>query len=520
MVVRNVLTLVPAVCIAAALGCSKKSDPSASSAPVITSFSPSEGPIGTVVTLTGTGFDGTTSVSVGGATATYSRQSDTKLTVTVPDEAMSGVIGVVNAKGTGGTSTSFYVTPKVDTLSPTSGSAGTTLTLTGSGFVGATKVTFPSQSGGRLTANFYVNSATQAQTVVPLGAVTGAIQMTSSSGVVATGPSFTCTTGAVTAPVLDAFAPAQGLAGGTVTLTGSGFTGVSEVKIGTVACYFTLVSDTQITVQVPQEAESGFVQVNSALGNASSATRFIVAPTVTAFTPGTGAAGALVTLTGTGFKGATQVTFGNSVPSTFYVRDANTILANVAAGSATGPVSVVSNGVTGTSAASFTYLADATAAPVIAGVNPASGGVGIAVTVTGSGFTGATAVKVGEADAAFSVDSDTQITVTVPSAATTGFISVTNAKGVAGGSTSLFSVTPALTGFTPAQGQVGAQVTLAGSGFKGATQVLFGGVAANFSVTSANAIVAQVPTGATTGKVSVTASGATVQSATDFTVTP
>ncbi|HLO68743.1 MAG TPA: IPT/TIG domain-containing protein [Holophaga sp.] len=518
MVVRNVLTLASAALVAVAVGCGKHTDPAASTAPVITSFTPAEGQVGATVTLTGTGFDGTTSVSVGGATATYSRQSDTKITLTVPDDAMSGIIGVKNGKGSGGTTTSFYVTPRIDTLTPTTGSAGTTITLAGSGFVGATKVSFPTAGGTRINGNFYVNSANQAQVIVPLGAVTGTLQMVASNGATATGPSFTCTGGAVSAPALASFSPAQALTGEVLTLTGTGFTGVSEVKIGTVSCYFTLVSDTSITVQIPTEAESGYVQVNSALGNSTSATRFVVTPTVASFTPGTARAGALVTLTGTGFKGATAVKFGNATASTFYVQDANTILANVAAGSATGPISVTSNGVTASSAASFTFIADATAAPAISGINPASGGVGTVVTVNGTGFTGATAVLVGEASATFTVVSDTQITVTVPQAGTTGFISVANALGVDGGSTSLFTVTPAITSLSPDSGAAGTRVVLTGSGFKGASQVLFGGVAANFSVTDANQIVTAVPADATTGKVSVIASGITAQSAGNFTV--
>jgi subtilisin-like proprotein convertase family protein len=57
---------------------------------------------------------------------------------------------------------------------------------------------------------------------------------------------------------------------------------------------------------------------------------------------------------------------------------------------------------------------------------PASAAVGDSVVITGSGFTGATAVKFGAIPAvSFTVDSDTQITATVPAGATTGSIAVT-----------------------------------------------------------------------------------------------
>jgi hypothetical protein len=53
-------------------------------------------------------------------------------------------------------------------------------------------------------------------------------------------------------------------------------------------------------------------------------------------------------------------------------------------------------------------------APVITGFTPAAGAVGASVTISGSGFTGATDVYFDGTAAAFSVDSDAQITATVP----------------------------------------------------------------------------------------------------------
>ena len=65
------------------------------------------------------------------------------------------------------------------------------------------------------------------------------------------------------------------------------------------------------------------------------------------------------------------------------------------------------------------------AGPVVSSFSPASGTIGTSVTVTGSGFTGATAVKFGGAAGAFTVNSDTKITATVPATASTGPVTVT-----------------------------------------------------------------------------------------------
>jgi hypothetical protein len=522
MVVRYSLTVVACAGLVAALGCGGKSSPSATSAPVVTSFTPADGAVGSTVTVTGTGFDGTSAVAVGGALVTsYSRKSDTSLTLVVPVTAPAGSIAVVNSMGSGGSLAKFYVTPSVDSISPSSGSPGTNVVLTGSGLSGLTKVMF----GTRPATSFYVTSPNQATAVVPLAATTGPIVVSvpSSTGTAtASSTTFTYSDGGVTAPVVTAFSPAQAAVGSYVTLTGTGFNSVSNVTVGGVDSFFNLINDTQINVQVPTAAVSGFIQAVSVLGNSSTATAFVVVPAVNAITPAQGHAGTLVNLKGAGFVGATSVKFGNAVSSNFVVLDANNIQANVAAGSATGPVTVVSNGVTAVSAGSFTFLTDPSSAPVISSFLPTAALTGAKVTLTGTGFTGTTAVTVGGASAAFTIASDTELDVIVPSNASTGFIAVTNAKGVAGTGSS-FTVTPTITSVAPLQGRVGTTVTLTGTGFSGLTTVNFGGgPLANFVIVDANHITTQVVAGSITGVVTVSSStsGVSCASADTFTVMP
>jgi IPT/TIG domain len=78
---------------------------------------------------------------------------------------------------------------------------------------------------------------------------------------------------------------------------------------------------------------------------------------------------------------------------------------------------------------------------------------------------------------------------------------------------------PTITSFSPTSGPVGATVTINGTNFTGATSVKFNGVTATFIVNSATKITATVPTGATTGRITVTTSGGTATSMSDFTVT-
>ena len=82
-------------------------------------------------------------------------------------------------------------------------------------------------------------------------------------------------------------------------------------------------------------------------------------------------------------------------------------------------------------------------APVVSGIAPSSGEVGTSVTITGSHFSGNSAVTSvtfgGGASASFSVGSDSSLTATVPAGAQTGAVTVANCKGSA--STGTFTVT-------------------------------------------------------------------------------
>jgi Carboxypeptidase regulatory-like domain/IPT/TIG domain len=245
-------------------------------------------------------------------------------------------------------------------------------------------------------------------------------------------------------------------------------------------------------------------------------------PTITSFNPTSGPVGTPVTITGTGFTGASAVKFFNGVSAAFSVTDDSHISTSVPATAATGAITVTAPGGTVTSTATFTVTTSPT--PTITGFSPTSGPVGTPVTITGTGFTGATAVKFfNGVSATFTVTDDAHISTSVPSGAATGAITVT-APGGAVTSTSNFTVTtsptPTITGFSPTSGPVGTPVTITGTGFTGASAVkFFNGVSATFTVTDDSHISTSVPTGAATGVIKVTAPGGTATSSTSFTVT-
>jgi IPT/TIG domain len=91
------------------------------------------------------------------------------------------------------TSPTFTMLPTIDNFTPTSGPAGTSVTITGSGFTGATDVTFNGTSAGSVGVGFTVDSTTQITATLPAAASTGAIRVTTSAGHADSSTDFTVT---------------------------------------------------------------------------------------------------------------------------------------------------------------------------------------------------------------------------------------------------------------------------------------------------------------------------------------
>ena len=318
--------------------------------------------------------------------------------------------------------------------------------------------------------------------------------------------------GVATGPSITTFSPAGGAPGISVVIQGGNLLGATAVKLNGTSAAFTVNSGTQITFTVPANATSGAISVTTPAGTATSTTSFMVTPRITGFTPASGAVGASVVINGANFTGATAVAF-NGTAAAFTVNSAIKITATVPAGATTGKIGVTTPAGSAISPANFAVAA------TITSFTPTSGAPGTHVTITGSAFTGATAAKFNGVAAAFTVNSSTQITATVPATANTGPISVTSPGGTAT-SAATFTVAPRITGFTPASGKVGASVVVNGANFTGATAVTFNGTSAVFTVNSAIKITATVPAGATSGKIGVTTPAGSATSAANFSVAP
>jgi hypothetical protein len=161
-------------------------------APSITDFSPSGGPAGTSVTINGDHFTGATAVKFHGLSAKrFTVNSDSRVTAVVRDGSTTGPIAVTTGGGTAISADDFTVPvpPKISSFSPDSGRGGTSVTILGDHFTGATSVKFHGTNALRFT----VDSDGKITAVVRSGTTTGPIVVTTPAGKATSSTSFTVT---------------------------------------------------------------------------------------------------------------------------------------------------------------------------------------------------------------------------------------------------------------------------------------------------------------------------------------
>ncbi|MGH9562456.1 MAG: IPT/TIG domain-containing protein, partial [Terracidiphilus sp.] len=374
--------------------------------PAISSISPASGPVGAAVTITGTNFGSTQgSVTFNGTAATISSWTNTAIVAFVPAGATTGNV-VVTVGGMASNSFAFTVlpTPSISSLSPTSGVAGTSVTITGTNFgssQGSSTVKF---NGTAASVSSWSNTSIVA--AVPSGTSTGSVVVTV-SGVASNGVTFTVPL----SPSISSLSPSSGSWGTSVTISGANFgstQGSSTVKFSGVAATVSSWSNTSIVAVVPSGIVTGSVVVtanglvsNAATFTVSGAYSLSVGPgtlvflqqTTTSSCPiGSGAPPPMGTLTVTQFENFTFTVSGStqSLSGGFaYISSPGGNFGCPAGGWTTPiPVTLTGSGFTILftpsvgGAGSATYVLT----PSISSLSPTSGTVGTSVTITGSNF--------------------------------------------------------------------------------------------------------------------------------------
>jgi IPT/TIG domain len=414
--------------------------------------SPSSGPAGTEVEVTGTSFGTAEAIYFGTIEATDATIINNTVIMAASPVGGSGTVDVrvMNNEGLSPLNPPndqyTYTTttaPTVTGVTPDSGplAGGTSVTITGTGFTTGSSVAF-----GTVTAtNVTFNSATSLSVTSPPGVSAGAVDVTvTTAGVTSpiNQPADLFTYTSTTAPTVTGLSPAFGPAGGGtfVTISGTNFVDVTAVDFGTTPVTGeTVINSNTITVDSPPGMGIVDVTVTTDAGtspaNPADQFTYLAAPTVTGVSPNSGplAGGTSVTITGTDLLGASAVYFGTTQATSFNVTSSTSITAVSPLGTNPGPVDVTVTTPAGTSpinqpADQFTYLA----APAVLGISPSSGpsAGGTTVTITGTSFAGASSVAFGTTPAvSFSVVSSTTITAVSPPGAGTVDVIVTTPSG-------------------------------------------------------------------------------------------
>jgi RHS repeat-associated protein len=315
---------------------------------------------------------------------------------------------------------SFYsvnTVPNLSSLSPNSGPAGTSVTITGTNFgsaQGSSTVTF---SGVTTTPTSWSN--TQIAAPVPVGTSTGNV-VVNVSNLNSNGLLFTDTSSSILA-----LSPTSGSIGESVTIIGANFgatQGSSIVTFNGTAASPTSWSNNQIVAPVPSGASNGnvFVTVSGTPTNGYNFT--VTVPAINTLSTSSGPTGTSVTITGSNFgasQGSSTVTF-NGTTATPTSWSMTGIVVPVPAAAATGNV-VVTVGVVPSNGVSFSVV------PNITSLSPSSGMAGTAITIAGTGFgatQGTSTVTFNAMSATPTSWSNTSIVVPVPTGATTGNVVV------------------------------------------------------------------------------------------------
>ena len=383
--------------------------------------------------------------------------------------------------------------PTITSFTPSSAIGGATVTITGTGFTGATSVKF----GGTAASSFNVVNATTIQAIVANGS-TGDVSVTTAAGT-ATKAGFVF----VAAPSITNFTPTNAASGATVTITGSDFTGATAVNFGgTAASSFNVVNATSIQAVVGTGA-TGDVSVTTPAGTATKAGFvLVVPPTITQFTPTAAKIGETVTILGTNFTNASAVRFGNVNARSFTVQNDNLITAALANG-ASGDITVITPS-GNASLAGFTFLKTIK----IKSFYPDSAKTNDTITITGEYFSEVIDVSFGgTAASSFTILNDTMILAAV-GAGSTGDISLKDSTGSVNAPGFVYLAVPSIGSFSPTTAKRDEIVSIYGNEFLEVSNVLFGGVACNsFTVISNTQIDARVGNGNSGNVTVVSANG-------------
>jgi Leucine-rich repeat (LRR) protein len=269
--------------------------------------------------------------------------------------------------------------PTITGISPIGGPVGTTVTITGTNFSTTPANNIVKFNG--TDAIVIASTATTITTTVPLGATTGPIAVTVNSQTAISSSSYVVGT---PPPVITSINPSFGPVGTTITITGTNFSPTPAnniVKFNGTTAVVTASTATSITTTVPVGATTGKITVTVNSQTATSASDFTFgnpAPTISSFSPFSGAEGTTVTISGSYFSAtpSDNVVKFNGTAATVSSSTTTSIVTAVPVGATSGTITVTRDGLSGTSAGNFTINVSAADSLALVTLYTATNGAG------------------------------------------------------------------------------------------------------------------------------------------------
>lgn len=354
------------------------------------------GPVGTVVTLTCTGFTvgQPYTVSFGGTAMTTGTTGTSPFTATftVPSRVRGDYTVAISVTGDTSNTETFSVVPEITFTPITSVHVGDTVTVAGTGFAASISITvrYDSTSMGTTTTNSSGVFSSFTFTVPACTEGNHALKAEETSAIT------NYDTETVEVDPKITINPTTGSVGDTITVTGNGFDGSSSLTIYFDTTTMTTASTnssgtlSSATFVVPSTSRGTHTVKVQDAGSNYATTTFSVSTKIT-INPASGPSGTTVTVTGTGFAGSSTVTI--TYAGTAVVTNPSSVVTGSTGGftatfvvpvSPVGTYVVSASAGSDTATANFQSTTDATIDPVTSVSAP--GNVGMSLTIEGVGF--------------------------------------------------------------------------------------------------------------------------------------
>ncbi len=471
--------------------------------PVISNISPSSALINSEIAINGLNFEdfqGNSIVSFNGKNAVeYLSWADNQIRLIVPQGAQSGYISVT-VMGSKSNKVEFHVIPFISLIFPDSAGISEYISVYGSGFGNVRSGDFSFNNAQAIEYSVWTDSAISVK--VPKAAKTGKAFVKVNS-IKSNEINFSVI------QHISSILPDTAIVGQQIAVFGTDFgykQGTSLVFIdGIPAIDYRSWSDSVITFIVPDKAHTGALTI-SINGTISNPVNLILKPFLSYITPTSARLNSTILLLGSGFgdlQDTGYVSFNGANASIYTGWSSKSIAVKVPTSAKSGKVSV-------TIAKIKSNETDFTVLPSLISISSSAVFIGDEIAISGISFSdiqGSNFVTFNNKNATeYASWTDTLIKVKVPDGVRTGNVFATIGKFTT--NEVLFTLKPKISSISPTSGLVGNYITISGSDFGTVSDsnfVTFGSAnAIVYSIWSDTLIIAKVPAGASTGKLTIT----------------